>query len=184
MNWSDGLWLDLIGRWVADQAMLPEQVVGDPIWLRPNTISRENEALGLINLDPIPLDEQLLSAQWVLCGYRIREAADPQQSALLRLSYGLAMDRPIYGALPPGAIQPEASTQPLFAMNPSTMQRNPCPGYKERVFLYRDQSQPFKASAVVYTDVDGLIASVELFEQKLRKATCDIARRCWVSFYR
>jgi hypothetical protein len=168
MNWDCGLWLELQGRWVDSDAIAPEASIGPRILLPPGSFSNENEALGLVNINPAN-DET---------GQR------GDETIALDLSYGMLVDRPIYDAIPPGAIQPMSASQPLFTMNPSTMQRNPCPGYKERVYLYCTPGQPFQASAVLYTDISGSIASVELFDQKLRKLNSDYMRRCWVSLYR
>lgn len=189
MNWDGAFWLELRGRWLKTETASAETVIGPRIFLQPGSFDEENEALGLINVVPVPLDEQLLASPWILYRYVLQPAAavSEQQHVeplVLSLSYGMLVDRPLYGAIPPGAIQPRADSQPLFAMNPGTLQRNPCPGYKERVFLYRTPSQPFQASAVLYTDNNDTIASVELFDQQLRKRNSDFARRCWVSLYR
>lgn len=190
MNWDAGLWLELHGRWIHGETANPQTMIGQRIYLPPGCFANDNEALGLINVQPIPLDEQLLVSPWLLYQYVLYEASGnllqtrPHDAIELDLSYGMLVDRPIYGAIPPGAIQPESTVQPLFAMNPGTLQRNPCPGYKERVFLYCTPEQPFQASAVLYTDSSDQIASVELFDQKLRKRSGDYARRCWVSLYR
>jgi hypothetical protein len=189
MNWDCGLWLELQGRWVDSDAIAPEASIGPRILLPPGSFSNENEALGLVNINPVPLDDQLLASPWILYRYVLYPANDEtgqrgDETIALDLSYGMLVDRPIYDAIPPGAIQPMSASQPLFTMNPSTMQRNPCPGYKERVYLYCTPGQPFQASAVLYTDISGSIASVELFDQKLRKLNSDYMRRCWVSLYR
>lgn len=181
MNWSKEMWLELLGSRIDGYSSGPEQTMGERVWLKPGLLLIENEALGLINLDAIPLQEELLFSPWILHGYRFTQG---DQSTELRLSYGLTVDRPIYPAIPPGAIQPNASSQPLFELMPLALQRNPCPGYSERVFLYRAPGSPFSASAVMYLDSEGILGSAELFEQKLRHRDGDHARRCWLRFYR
>jgi hypothetical protein len=181
MNWSEGLWLELLGSRIDGYSAGPEQSMGERIWLKPGLLLMENEALGLINMDPIPLQDTLLRSPWILNGYRFTQGRD---TAELRLSYGMTVDRPIYPSIPPGAIQPDSQSQPLFELMPLALQRNPCPGYRERVFLYRTLGAPFSASAVMYLDADGLLGSAELFDQTLLHREGDYARRCWLRFYR
>ena len=181
MNWAEGSWLELLGSRIDGYSSRPEQVMGPPIWVQPGLLYTENEALGLTNLEAISLEDELLASPWILYGYRFTQG---NQSVDLRLSYGLTVDRPTYPAIPPGAIQPQAGCQPLFELMPLAMQRNPCPGYRERVFIYRLPGSPFTASAVIYIDADGLIASVELPDQQLRRHHAEYVKRCWLRFYR
>ena len=188
MKWDGPLWLQLMGRWVDGGTIQPMQAICEPIYLPAGSIGMENDALGVINREPVPLDHKLMVSPWVLYAYSFSaskpDGAMGDEHILLRLSYGMMVDRPLLACIPPGAIQPEAPTQPLFTVNPATLQRNPCPGYRERVFVYRTPDQPFQASAVIYVDGAGVIASVELFNQQLHQRNRDVIKRCWVSLYR
>lgn len=155
------------------------QPIGKLIRLSAGTFSNRDHPLGVVNLIPIELQEGLLDANWLLCGYEIKTQRR-EETFRLMLADRLPMRRVQYCCIPPGAIQPHSAVQPVFRLH--KLERNPCPGWLERIHLYPNPEKPFDATAVLYTDIAGSIASVELFDICLRHSHQASHRRIWISF--
>lgn len=178
------LHLQLVGSGV-DLIAIPPAPLGARVFLQPGAFAAASEGLPPMNLEAIPLPEELLRSQLLLRGYQLWTAPEggelvfqsPLPDALL------LSDLPI-SCLPPCTIQPQRPVQPLFRV--LLNERSPAPGWSERVFLYRKPSKPFEASAVLYLDGTRQVAAVELFDQPLRpgRGRAPFVRRCWVSILR
>ena len=152
--------------------------IGKTIVLKTGEFSGPDHPLGVINLKPIQITDGLLDGNWLLTGYRLNPYKGKGQ-----LDCPLADIQPMrsfpLSFIPPGAVQPTELRQPVFAL--SKYERNPCPGWLERVHLYSDSEKPFEATSVMYTDLGGKICSVEMFNVALRHSHHGAFQRIWVS---
>lgn len=186
MNGADyfkaNLHLQVIGRWAGDGGLGPLEPLGPRVFLQAGTFTEASDALGVVNLDPVPLPEVLLGQRWILHAYELWDHPDcGEKIETLRLSYGQEMTQLRYVSLPPCAIRPQQEVQPLFELG--LQERNPCPGWTQRVHLYRMPNEPFTSTAVIYMDKREQIAAAELFAVPLRYYHAGVARRCWIRFF-
>lgn len=161
----------------------PAQPIGQRIFLQAGTIADLQDGLGLTNRIALPMPPELLDSRWLLEAYELyAQPADGQLLQRLRVADQHLINRPRMPFLPPGAIQPTQDRQPLF--HHWQLERNPCPGWLERVHLYQLPGKPFEANAVLYLDQRLQIAAAELFHVPLRHDSGQVnsARRVWVHF--
>jgi hypothetical protein len=178
--------LQLLGRPMDGGPLLGRpQPLGDRLFLLPGTFTDEGTGLGLTNHALIPLPSRLFRSPWLLAGYELWDQPEGgSPAAQLQIAQPLPLHEQRLEAIPPCSIQMAAANQPAFAV--STLARNPCPGWSERIHLYQSAGKPFEATSVVYIDKEGRIAAVELFHVLLRPMGRDVdyqeARRCWVQY--
>lgn len=153
--------------------------IGTSIELAAGLFSEPEHQLGVINLDSVPLPKSLLDASWLLCGYRIGSAGTTGEQLETRLGNAQLMHRSQLDFIPPGCIQPFQAVQPGFTL--STLMRNPCPGWVERVHLYSNPNEPFAATSVMYLDQTSRIAAVEMFDIPLRHTHHPAFKRIWLA---
>jgi hypothetical protein len=180
-----GWYLQLAGRGQGEEQHGRPRPIGQRLFLQPGTLQDDGSGLGSTNRDLIPLPPDLLGVQWLAEGYELWDAPEGgEMVARWRISQPMLMHHLQLEALPPCAIQVGLEEQPGFAL--STMERNPCPGWSERIHLYQVPGKPFEASAVIYLNGDRQIASAELFNTYLRTPSPDrgkaLSRRCWIRF--
>lgn len=159
--------------------------LGERVFLQPGALADEGSGLGLTNHGLIPLPAAFFRAPWLLEGYQFWDGpAGGRLACELQISQPLLLHQQRLEAIPPWSIQPYAAAQPAFSV--STFERNPCPGWAERIHLYQVPGQPFEASAVIYTDTQGLVAAAELFHVSLRTLAkggeYQSVKRCWIKY--
>lgn len=176
---AEPLMLRLLG--VEGDQYTPEAIkpFGAAIEVPAGLFSDPDHQLGVINLERIELPEEALTASWLLCGYELSRAGKRKEALRLPLCDAQRMHRTQLPFIPPGAIQPGLQRQPMFAL--SVLERNPCPGWVERVHLYRDPDQPFEISSVMYLGGNMRIGAVEMFNIALRHTHHPALRRIWLS---
>lgn len=170
------LQLQLIGIFAEHYTPGAVGPIGPSIQLPTGSFSEPDHPLGVCNLSAVDLPEALLDANWLLTGYELK---GPNGACRLRLTDAQRMNRVQLPLIPAGCLQPMTSVQPTFTL--STLMRNPCPGWNERIFLYSNPDKPFEATSVIYTDVTGRIAAVELFDTQLRHTHHPVFQRIWVA---
>lgn len=178
--------LQLTGRPCTGEAAIgPATPLGDRVFLQGGSLADLHDGLGPTNRSAIALPCSLLTGRWLIETYELYSQPSGGMP-LLRLPLGdqLVLDRPRLPVLPPGAIQPAESYQPLFSQ--WRLERNPCPGWAERVHLYQRPGKPFEANAVVYLNQAHMIAAAELLHCPLIQADGSLApaRRVWINFSR
>lgn len=177
--------LQLMGRAIDGGPLQgPMAPVGARVFLQPGSFSNEGCGLGLTNQALVPLPAELFRSSWLLEAYELWNRPEGGQCLhQLQLSQPLLLHELRLEALPPCAIQPQLERQPWF--NVSTLERNPCPAWAERVHLYQDPGQPFQATAVIYLDNKKRVAAAELFNPELRRPAREehsTLRRCWIQY--
>jgi hypothetical protein len=178
--------LQLMGRPMDGGPLIGKpRPLGDRLFLQPGSFADEGTGLGLTNHGQIPLPAGLYRSPWLLEGYQLWDQPEGGELACeLRINQALLLHEQRLEAIPPCAIQPAAAAQPAFAV--STLERNPCPAWAERIHLYQAPGKPFEATAVIYLDKEGRVAAAELFHVPLRPLGRDagyqIARRCWIQY--
>lgn len=178
--------LQLVGRWTDhDQQNGRPRSIGPRIFLQPGTLTDTGNGLGFTNQTALALPAEALVNPWLLEGYELWDSPDRgAQVICMPLVQPQLIHRPQMELLPPCAIQPDRDRQPSFEL--SRIDRNPCPGWSERIHLYQNPGKPFDASAVVYLNGQGQIAAAELFQVPLRSGQHDGAlvpqRRAWIRF--
>ena len=180
-----GWYLQLAGRGQGEEQHGRPRPIGQRLFLQPGTLQDDGSGLGSTNRDLIPLPPDLLGVQWLAEGYELWDAPEGgEMVARWRISQPMLMHHLQLEALPPCAIQVGLEQQPGFAL--STMERNPCPGWSERIHLYQVPGKPFEASAVIYLNGIHQIAAAELFNISLRAPVDNcgkvVFRRCWIRF--
>jgi hypothetical protein len=178
-------YLQLAGRTQAEDQNSRPRPIGKRISLNAGTFQDHGCALGHTNRDQIPLPMDLLRGQWLLEGYELWDALEGGEMAMRwRVSQPMLMHHLQLEALPPCALQLGLKEQPAFAL--STMERNPCPAWSERIHLYQVPGKPFEASAVIYLNGNKQIASAEMFNIPLRAPVDSrgmvVFRRCWIRY--
>lgn len=155
-----------------------ERPLGPKIELKAGSFADPEHPLGVCNLSLVQLPEELLEARWVLTGYQLSSKAleAPQRLPLVDSQLMHRVQMPF---IPAGCIQPLASRQPIFSL--SNLQRNPCPGWAERIHLYCNPKDPFYATSVMYLDSAGQVSSVEMRDVELRHAHPNAFNRIWIS---
>lgn len=159
--------------------------LADRLFLQPGAFADEGAGLGLTNHGLIPLASELFRSPWLLEGYQLWDQPEGGQLACdLRITQPFLLHQQPLEAIPPCSIHPAVRAQPAFAV--STMERNPCPAWAERIHLYQAPGKPFEATAVIYLDRDSKVAAAELFHVPLRplgrESNYQMARRCWIQF--
>lgn len=159
--------------------------IGSRVFLQPGTLVDDGTGLGLTNHDLISLPVDLLGSQWLLQAYQLWDGPEGGEMAgEWRLNQPVLMHHLQLQSLPPCAIQPGLQRQPAFELR--TTERNPCPGWSERIHLYNVPGKPFEASAIIYLNGSRQIAAAELFNISLRSAVdsqgMQLVRRCWIQF--
>lgn len=178
--------LQLVGRWTDhDQQQGRPRPIGPRIFLQPGTLTDGGNGLGFTNQTALALPADALVKPWMLEGYELWDGPDRGAQVIwMPLVQPQLIHRPVMELLPPCALQPDRDRQPTFEL--SRVDRNPCPGWSERVHLYQNPGKPFEASAVVYLNGQGQIAAAELFQVPLRSAQHEGAlvpqRRAWIRF--
>jgi hypothetical protein len=180
--------LQLYGQLASDDGHCgygPPAPIGLRTFLQPGTFSLVDELLGPTNRSMIPLPPDLIDRTFILRRYQFFSAPDGGQLLHdLPLVEPLSLEQPNLPALPPGAIRLDRDRQPIFTM--PQKERNPCPGWAERIHLYENPGSPFETSAVLYLNQDQSVAAAELFNVQLRRWRPGVgnqqARRCWIQF--
>ena len=163
----------------------PPAPIGARVFLQPGVFALVDQLLGPVNRALIALPADLIDSTFILRRYQLYDA--PDGGCLLHdlpLVQPLHLERPNLPALPPGAIRLDRDPQPTFSL--PQKERNPCPGWSERIHLYEFPGKPFEASAVLYLDRAGMVAAAELFAVQLRRwrpgSTQQGPQRCWVQY--
>lgn len=180
-----GWYLQLAGRAQGEDENSKPRPIGQRCFLQPGTFQDDGCGLGYTNRDLVPLPADLLGGQWLLEGYELWDAPEGgEKAARWRISQPMLMHHLQLEALPPCALQLGLEEQPAFAL--STMERNPCPAWSERIHLYQVPGKPFETSAVIYLNGNHQIAAAELFNIPLRAPVDSrgmvVFRRCWIRF--
>lgn len=170
--------LQLMGVLGEHFALGVAQPVGPEISLPAGLFSEPGHPLGLCNLDAIALPDELLDANWLLTGYRLSSSM-LDKSLTLPLTDAQQMRRIQLPFIPAGCVQPSVLKQPTFTL--SMMQRNPCPGWAERIHIYANPQEPFCSTAVMYLDGNHRIASIEMKDVELRHVHRESFYRVWIA---
>lgn len=161
----------------------PAHAIGERIYLQSGTLRDEEDSLGPVNRSALALPASLLDGRWLVESYQLWNQPSGGD-LLLELPLGdqLVLHRPALPFLPPGALQLQRRRQPIW--NPWPHERNPAPGWEQRVHLYQLPGKPFQATSVIYLDGQQRIAAAELFDIPVRNSRGQIepARRVWVGF--
>lgn len=175
--------LQLTGRLVFGDSN--SRSIGTRLFLQPGVFSISPEGLGITHQRSIPLPLDILSCHdWLLDGYQFWDAPEGGTMHLELKLHQLMHLRTCLDALPPFLIRLDRRQQPSFYVG--FHERNPCPGWIERVHVYQKPESPFEATAVAYIDGRGDIASAELFNVGVRLPSQGGAtaykRRLWVGY--
>lgn len=178
--------LQLAGRPCTGEAAVgPAMPVAPRIFLQGGSLADQQDGLGATNRSPISLPPDLLTGRWLIEAYELYSSPESGVPvAVLPLAEQLLLDHPQLPVLPPGAIQPERRWQPVFQH--WRLERNPCPGWEQRIHLYQLPGKPFDTTAVLYLDSDQRIAAAKLLHIPMLQKDGSLApcRRVWVSFPR
>lgn len=178
--------LQLSGRPCTGEAAIgPAMPLGDRVFLQGGCLADHHDGLGATNRALIPLPTDLLTGRWLVEAYELySEPSGGEPLLILPLGDQLLLERPRLPCLPPGAIQPAQAQQPLF--HPWRLERNPCPGWAERIHLYQRPEKPFETTAVLYLNQGHTIAAAELLQVPLMQddGSLATARRVWINFSR
>lgn len=180
---TSSYYLQLMGRPCTGEAHLtPAQPIGEQVFLQSGAITDEQDGLGLTNRSVLPLPASLLQGGWLIEAYALHDPSGGAPVHYLTLTEALLLKQPRLPLIPPGALQPALHDQPVF--HHWLMERNPCPGWAERVHIYQHPGKPFEASAILYLNPAQQIAAAELFQAPLVHidGSHGLARRIWVHF--
>lgn len=184
LNPQQPLHLQICGRHCDGTAQQgPPQALGPRVFLQSGSLRDEEDGLGQINRTAIPLPAALTDGRWLVEAFQLWTLPTGGELLLeLPLVDQLLLNRPALQFLPPGAIQLAQQRQPLWCHWPQ--ERNPAPGWEQRVHLYQLPGKPFQATAVLYLDGLQRIVAAELFDMPIRLSRGQIepARRIWVQF--
>lgn len=180
---NQGWYLQCAGRLVDENQTVRPRPIGRRVFLQPGTLLDDGSGLGLTNHDLISLPADLLGSQWLLEAYQLWDEPDGGQVAgEWLLNQPVLMHHLQLEALPPCAFQPALQRQPRFELR--TTERNPCPGWSERIHLYNVPGKPFEASAIIYLNGNRQVAAAELFNISLRETveSMQVFPRRWIQF--